>query len=844
MAKHTGHTITSDSALGSAVIQRSLRFNRADNAVLTRSPSSTTNSTKQTLSFWFKVSSLNDATNQGHFFAGGSDGSWSYVQLWSDTFYFGNSAGPYWNGNLAIRDFSAWYHATIVIDTTQSTADDRQKFYLNGVQQTKGNAGSNNPNQNDNYEYLTNSSWTYYIGKRATNDHNFDGYMAEINFVQGQALEPTQFGFTDPVTNIWLPKRYEGTYGTNGFYLDFSDNSSTAALGIDKSPNGNDWTTSNFSVSAGEGNDSLEDTPTNNFCTLNTLFMNGTESADCSNGNLDFTADNNYQEVDGTMSVKTGKWYWEVKPTSNPSNSAPQNFGITRGTGKGENSYVGYDNNSNGYGYSYDQTGNVVGGGSGDGVVNGATLATGQTTFTQNDIIGVAVDIPNGYLIFYKNGSHLYTISGINSHDWFPAFSAYASGTFSVNFGQRPFSYTPPVGHKSLCSANLPPNVPSIINPQKHFECLTYTGTATGSGTQTISDLEFAPDFVWIKSRAIGYSHLLVDTVRGASKGLLTESTDVEETSNQYGMITSFGSNGFTMTRGSSDGGKCCENTQTYVAWNWKAGGSSNTFNVDGTGYASASAAGITEGSISLTGASINKTSRFSIVTYTGNSTDGATVGHGLGVEPSFVLIKSRNLGTVGTAGAHWSVSHQSLTGGLNGGSSAKKVFLSLTNGETGNSHGTVSAASSTTVTFKDGTGNSDDAHVNNSSGNYVMYSWAEVPGYSKFGRYYGNQNADGSFVFLGFRPALVITKGTWGGNWNMYDNSRNSFNVANKTLYPNLSNAESTESSSGNQVDLLSNGFKLRGSNIDTNHSADFIYLAFAEQPGVTSFDTFPNAR
>ncbi|BCV03622.1 MAG: hypothetical protein CM15mV70_360 [Caudoviricetes sp.] len=288
-------------------VERSLRFNRADNAGLTRSPSSTTNSTKQTLSFWFKISSLNNATNQGNFFAGGSNGSWNYVQLWSDTFYFGNSAGPYWNGNLALRDFSAWYHAVIVIDTTQSTANDRQKLYINGVQQERG--GGSNPSQDSNYEFLTNSTWTYYIGKRATNDHNFDGYMAEINFVQGLALDASYFGETDAITGQWNPKRYGGSYGTNGFYLNFSENSGTTAttLGKDFSGNGNNWTPSNFSVAANLLNDSMPDTPTNNFCTLNPLnatssFNFNAERKSC------FDQSSNDQAITGTflLSLENG----------------------------------------------------------------------------------------------------------------------------------------------------------------------------------------------------------------------------------------------------------------------------------------------------------------------------------------------------------------------------------------------------------------------------------------------------------------------------------------------------------------------------------------------------------
>ena len=195
-------------------------------------------------------------------------------------------------------------------------------------------------------------------------------------------------------------------------------------------------------------------------------------------------------------------------------------------------------------------------------------------------------------------------------------------------------------------------------------------------------------------------------------------------------------------------------------------------------------------------------------------------MGHGLGVAPDALIIKTRSNST------NWVVYHQS-TG------TSKYLHLSTTD-----------AAMSASNYFADGSGNPPNSTVfygrndgNTSSQTMVAYCFSEVAGYSKFGSYTGNQNADGTFVFTGFRPALVITKGDWGGNWNMYDNSRNSFNVANKTLYPNLGNAESTESSSGNQMDLLSNGFKLRGSNNDTNHAADFIYLAFAESP-------FKNAR
>ena len=210
------------------------------------------------------------------------------------------------------------------------------------------------------------------------------------------------------------------------------------------------------------------------------------------------------------------------------------------------------------------------------------------------------------------------------------------------------------------------------------------------------------------------------------------------------------------------------------------------------------------------------------------------------------MIIKSRNLGTVGSAGAHWSVSHQNLTGGLNGGNSAKKVYLSLTNAESPNSHGAISAASSTTVTFKDGSGNSDDAHLNNSSGAYIMYSWADVPGYSRFGSYEGNGNANGPYIDCGFRPALVIAKRIDStDNWVMKDSKRNSYNSVFSNLNPNTNTAEFGSIDDVNSFDFYSNGFKVKGSNSSVNANGDsFIFMAWAEQPEVTPFGSQSNAR
>ena len=535
--------------------------------------------------------------------------------------------------------------------------------------------------------------------------------------------------------------------------------------------------------------------------------MNGTDTVICSNGNLDFKADDNYQEVLGTMSVKTGRWYWEAKPTSVPTNAAPQNFGITRGTAKGENSYVGYDGNGNGYGYSYDHNGNVVGDGSGNGVITGGVITTGEPTFTQNDIIGVAVDIPNGYLIFYKNGSHLYTISGINSHDWFPAFSSYNSGTFNVNFGQRPFSYTPPAGYKSLCAKNLAPSVPSIIRPQKHFDIILYTGQNTSS-LYNVTGLEFAPDFVWAKSRNDTIGHIIIDTVRGDDKQLEANLTAVEVVRGTPSYR--FLKDGFAVSTGGN-----MNNPVNYVAWCWKAGGAAVS-NTDGTITSQVSA---------------NTEAGFSIMTWTGTGyVSGKTIGHGLGKAPKVIWAKRRNIST-----DNWAIY-------FNDGTTKVSWFFNTSAAINPAQASYWPANDPTSSVFYIGTDSAVNGSVNM---NYVGYAWAEIPGYSKFGIYKGNGNAAGTIVDVGFKPAWVMIKDVSGtDSWLIMDNKRDIDNPVGNTLAANTSNTENADTG-GIPTDFLSNGFKCRGSGGDYNGSGEtYFYMAFAEQPGITAFDTFANAR
>ena len=803
-------TITDDRALSSTKIERSLRFNDNDSAYFLRTPSSASNRKTWTFSAWVKRSNITTGTYPTIFSSNNSSNygaNGTYIWFYTtDELGISIGSGTYYlKTNAKFRDPVSWYHVVAHIDTTQGTASDRVNLYVNGEQQTDF---SNETYPTQDYNTQINNTTQHTVGARrySSIDNYFDGYIAEVNFIDGIAYDPSYFGFTDPQTGLWMPKRYEGTYGTNGFYLDFSDNSSTTALGIDKSPNGNDWTTNNLSVTAGEDNDSLEDTPTNNFCTMNPLMMNGTEVAGThSDGLLTWKSDNNYATTQATFPVTTGKWYWECEMESQYVNIA----GITRGTYAAENTFIGYDTNGKlfGYGYYYND-GTVKGSTDGLGTTSNNNLATSQTTAANGDILGIASDIANGYLIFYKNGTHIYTITGIsNAFKWFPSFSAYGtSATWHVNYGQRPFSYTPPVGHKSLCSENLSSSS-SIIKPQKFFDTLLWTGNAT---SRNITGLDFKPDLVWVKNRDSTYHHGWFDVVRGANKVLKSSASSAEATFTQQ--LMSFNDGGFSLGDNSDSGNYVNLNSDDYVAWCWKAGGNKGTWNIDDVPYASAAAAGLDGGDVTPSAASIGTKQGFAILKYDGTSSDSCS--HGLSQAPELIIEKEL------TATTNWTVQTTVIDGSID--------YLYLNTSDQKANY-TVTAPTSSLFDIGRNT-------------ECITYLWHSVPGYSKIGSYNGNNNSNGTYVHLGFKPAWLLVKRVIGsGNgWTLVDNKRNPSNSIKKQIYPNLTYADS----SYDGIDFLSNGFKMRQSNAWVNTSSTYLYMAFAETPEVTPFDTFPNAR
>jgi len=322
----------------------------------------------------------------------------------------------------------------------------------------------------------------------------------------------------------------------------------------------------------------------------------------------------------------------------------------------------------------------------------------------------------------------------------------------------------------------------TIKKPSDYFNTKLYTGNGS---TQSITGVGFQPDFTWIKNRSSGYSHCLYDVARTATKRLKSNSSGAEDTDTNG--LTAFDLDGFSVGSSASQNAS----GENIVAWNW--------LGANGT-------ASNTDGSITST-VSANTTSGFSIVTYSGDGTGGATVGHGLGVAPAFVIIKSLS--------AHpWYVWPTGAT----------RLVLDDTAADYGNAPVT---KGTTTITLPAGVDNGWNA----SGLNYVMYCFAEVKGFSKFGSYTGNGNADGPFIYTGFKPAMVILKNTSiTGNWQIMDNRRNTYNAVDTLLKPNDTIADQTPSDA---KDFLSNGFKLRNSAGEDNGSGNtFIYMAFAEEP------------
>ena len=778
-------------------ISNSLRFEDGDSALLSRTPSSASNRDTWTWSAWVKRGNIGAA--KGLFAAPeGTSGNTAYLDIIftaADELAVSSYATLYRKTNRLFRDPSAWYHLVVAVDTTDGTADDRIKIYVNGVQET---SFVTNNAKTQNEDTGINSAVVHEIGDGG---NHFDGYMAEVNFVDGSQLTPSSFAETK--NDIWIPKDTSGlTFGTNGFRLQFKQTgtgtASSTTIGADTSGNDNHWTSTNLVAS-----DVVPDSPTNNFATLNVLDTGGS-NATYSQGNLKIVTNtgSNSQAVSTIPIPSTGKYYWEVHITATSGTiSDNSRIGIQVGSAVTPSLDVRYKSDGN---KSVDNSGSGYG-----------------ASYAANDIISIAVDGDSNTVTFYKNGASQGAISYTMGETYLPIITE-ASGTINItygtNFGQDSsfagvataqgnadangigdFYYAPPSGFLALCTANLPDPVAAVDpakggSPQDYFNTVLWTGNG---GTQSITGVGFQPDWVWIKDRSEVDHHVLTDSIRGVTKSLFSNLTNAEVVSAQD--LTSFGADGFTV--GTND--RVNGSSDTHVAWNWKAG---TSFSND------ASSTGV--GSIDSSG-SVNTDVGFSIISYTGTGSAG-TVAHGLGVAPEMYIVKRRD-----ADGHSWPVYTSTL-------GATKQLRLSGTNAEITAAGITIwNNTEPTSSVFSVGTNTDSNA----SSGTYIAYCFASVDGYSKTGSYTANSNADGPFVYTGFRPAWLLIKKTDGSaSWWLVDSTRNPFNVTNKYLLPDASTEESA-GSDYTTADFVSNGFKIRNTSTAFN-SGTHIYMAFAEQP------------
>ena len=789
------------------VATQSLRLNSASTSYLYDTASGTESSTaNRAISFWFKRSQVDVAHTILTGFVSGPVVK-DFIQFRSDNTLrvlvqqSSASNQTRWTTDQVFRDTSAWYHIFIKYALGESSNADKVKIYVNGsLVDTDGGVATG---ANVTSSQLLTAGTDIRIGTYSNATLTVNGYLSEFNLIDGTA-DVDDFG--ELKNQVWIPIEYTGSYGNSGFRLQFNQTGtgtpSSSTIGADTSGNANHFSSSGIVASDCD----MPDSPENNFCTLSSI-QNQT-SATLSEGNLKAVGTSaNWDNLQSTFAVTSGKWYWEVKATSvSEANSFVA--GIHE-PGFPAQSLFWFSGS-----YTTSAYGTAFGVLDPDNKVTNGSATAFTLGLATNDIIQFRLNLDDNELSVSIDGSDKGKIYDITANiEYTPALCLYNTSSATMNFGQDStfagtetaggnadengngdFAYAPPSGYLALCTSNLPePTIsPNADNgtADDYFNTATYSGN---SSTQNITSVGFQPDWVWIKSRSNASNHYLTDVVRGTSKGLQTNISNAEVTNTN--VITSFNSDGFSL--GDDATANVANITgRTYVSWNWKAGGTAVS-NTDGSITSSVSA---------------NTDAGFSIVSYSGNATAGATVGHGLSSAPEIVIYKCRNVAT------QWPVYSTSV-----GASSV--LFLDGTGASVSSSVFNNTSPTSTNLVL--GT----DGDVNGSGRNYIAYCFHSVEGYSKFGSYTGNGSSDGTFIYTGFRPAFVIVKEADNANyWILHDNKRSDFNPSEKELFPNGSEAEQDNNRS---IDLLSNGFKIRTSDNAVNRSANnLIYMAFAENP------------
>ena len=588
-------------------IDQSIRFNDNDSAILERDGfgQSPTSSTDCTFSVWVKRG--NFGSYQVMLYGGNPAGSTAEsIRFDNDEdLRIGQASSAYdLKTDQKFRDIGAWYHIVVAFDTDNGTSGDRIKVYVNNDRVT-GFSTETYPSSGYSTNFTANSSSVEHVlGANSSSgpaSQFFDGYMAEINFIDGQALTPASFGETN-TDGVWVPKEYSGSYGNNGFFIDGRDSSD---LGDDESGNGNDFASSGLAAA-----DQVKDTPTKNWCVWNNIDTSFNDNT-TSDGNLKITtASPGYTRFQlGTFGVTSGKWEWKWTPNASLSDAGIGVDDATSQAATGASSGAFSSQSANG----------VIYRSNGQKIVGGTASSYGAS-FATDDVIRVQLDLDSGTktIEFFKNDASQGTINLNDNVTYFPAqFSADAGLVTVCDFGQSGF--TAATGFNLLNTSNLP--APTIKDGSEFFHVQTYTGSGS-SGLAITNDAnagDFRPDLWWLAPRSNGDNHVFIDAVRGVTQRLKSNETAAEDTDSPA-QIT-FETDGFDLdTTDPNFNGS----GRTYVAWQWKE----------------------------------SATAGFDIVTDTGTGS-AHTISHSLGVTPEFIFRKDRTA----TADPGWVVWHKNLGG-------------------------------------------------------------------------------------------------------------------------------------------------------------------------------------
>ena len=804
-----GNNILAGASGGAAsyVIEKSCRFSRASESVLEWTPSADGNRKTWTCSFWTKRSG--EMADYIAFLGSGFDSNnrdvWRCSIADQLNFQINASGASTCETNTTesrFRDPTAWMHIHLIWNSPDGTTADRVKMYVDNVLQE----WTGGPSPAQNIDTWINSDKVQRVGSRTypdVADAWYDGYLADFYFIDGLIKTPSDFAETNDDTGEWVPIKYAGAYGTNGYFLEFKD---SGAMGADTSGNGNNFTPVNLGAS-----DQMLDTPTNNYCTVNAESLFG---GNVSEGDLLLSGGN---DCLATFGVESGKWYWEIYQQAN---AATLHYGICAAWGNQDDAWLQANGSVI---FAYGTTGGTTKTQAGDAFSN-FTTTNNYTTWANGDVFSIALDLdssPNSFTLRKNNGGTPEMVTTFDRdaaiYPVFPFFRMNTNAIVKINFGadstfagvyspggsnadangQGEFKYAVPADHLAMCSANLPD--PAIENPGTNFSVGQYTGT--GAGGNAVTGIGFQPGMVWNKNLSTGRSWANWDSMRGVTKELQTDNSGAETT--EPNGLTSFDSDGFTV--GSNN--DVNENANNLARFTWLGGGA-GVANTDGT--------------INST-VSVNSTAGFSMVQYTGNGSSSQTVGHGLSSTPTLIISKGYYGGSAG--GLYWRVFPRYGTSSAN-----DSLFLNLTNTENNNSNVFGTYPTSTVWTV------GNDAGVNESGTSYIAYVFNPVEGYSRFSGFKGNNNNNGPFIYLGFRPAWFMWKraigsggsdGGWMVKWDTYP----AYNPAAAMVYQN----DNAAAASSSDVDFLANGVKIRNTAMNGS-STEYFYMAFSRQPYKTA--------